>query len=144
MPLDYLSCFAVVLRRIYGNIDICQTNYTIPSALKFSPYSEVQWKYNIQVNERLTKVKEKWSTIQFDVLYSFIFFIPMSQTISVINRSDMCSCLYLMCAIAHAHASTCATSLMCVKNSMYHFCLWHLSGTLEWKKWNKDQKHCIE
>ena len=27
-----------------------------------------------------------------------------------------------MCVIAHAHASTCATSLMHVKNSMYHFC----------------------
>ena len=28
-----------------------------------------------------------------------------------------------------------------VKNSMHHFCLWHLSGTLEWGKWkNKSIK----
>ena len=32
-------------------------------------------KYNIQANEKLTKVKEKWSTNKFDVfVYLFIFF----------------------------------------------------------------------
>ena len=46
---------------------------------------------------------------------------------------------HLMRVIARAHASTRATSLMHVKNSTHHFCLWHLLfGTLEWKKWNKD------
>ena len=36
-------------------------------------------KYNIQANERLTKVKEKWSTIRFDIFdLSFIFYILMS------------------------------------------------------------------
>ena len=56
-----------------------------------------------------------------------------------------CSLLHLMCVIACAHASTRVTSLMCVKNSTHHFYLWHLlSGTLEWKKWNKGQKHQIE
>ena len=55
------------------------------------------------------------------------------------------SLLYLMRAIAHAHASTCTTSLMHAKNSTCHSCLWHsLSGTMEWKKWNKDQKHQIK
>ena len=28
MPLDYLSCFAVVLREMHGNVDICQTDCT--------------------------------------------------------------------------------------------------------------------
>ena len=56
-----------------------------------------------------------------------------------------CSLLHLMHAIAHAHASTGATSSMRIKNSMYHFCLWHLLfGTLKWKKWNKDQKNQLE
>ena len=42
----------------------------------------------------------------------------------------------MMHVIAHAHASTHATVLMCVKNSTCHFSLWHLlSGTLEWRKW---------
>ena len=55
------------------------------------------------------------------------------------------SFLYLIHAITSAHASTCATSLMHVKSSMRHFCLWHLlSGTLEWRKWKKNEKHWIE
>ena len=33
------------------------------------------------------------------------------------------SLIHLMCAIACAHASTLATSLMHVKNNMRHFCL---------------------
>ena len=36
------------------------------------------------------------------------------------------SLLHMMHAITCAHASTCATSLMHVKNSMCHFCLWYL------------------
>ena len=33
------------------------------------------WKCNIQADEGLTKIKEKWSTIKFDVfILSFIFF----------------------------------------------------------------------
>ena len=35
-------------------------------------------KYNIQANESLTKVKEKWSTIKFDV-----FRIRISKTKSI-------------------------------------------------------------
>ena len=39
-----------------------------------------------------------------------------------------------MCAIASVHASTHATSLMRVKNSMCHLGLWHLlSETMEQK-----------
>ena len=41
MLLDYLSSFAVVLRRIHGNVDICQIDYSTQSKLEFSPYSEV-------------------------------------------------------------------------------------------------------
>ena len=47
--------------------------------------------------------------------------------------------LHLMYAIAHA--STCTTSLMHVKNSMIHVCLWHLlSGTLLGMKKMKQSK----
>ena len=41
MSLDYLSSFAVVLRRMDRNIEIYQTDYSIPSKLEFSPYSEI-------------------------------------------------------------------------------------------------------
>ena len=38
------------------------------------------WKYNIQVNGSLIKVKGKWSTVKFDVLFlSFIFLFPTRQ-----------------------------------------------------------------
>ena len=46
-----------------------------------------------------------------------------------------------MPVIALAHPSTCATSLMHVKNSTSHFCLWHLlSGALEQKKMKERTK----
>ena len=41
MYLDYLSWFAVVLRGIHRNVDICQTDYSIPSKLGSSSYLEV-------------------------------------------------------------------------------------------------------
>ena len=60
-----------------------QTIYLSFKKIIFRP----AWKYNIQANERLTKVTEKWSTVQFDVFdLSIIFFILMSQTISLISR----------------------------------------------------------
>ena len=82
MPLDYLSCFTMVLRGIHRKVDISQTDYSIHSKLRIF-WSHTQ-KYTIKANERL----KKWSTIKFDILVlSLIFFVPMSQTISVINRS---------------------------------------------------------
>ena len=51
------------------------------------------------------------------------------------------SLFHLMCEIRHAHTSTRTTSLMCVKNSMCQFCLWHLlSGTFKQGKWMKERK----
>ena len=41
IALDYLSCFAVVLREIHGNADICQTDYKIHLKLEFFRYSEI-------------------------------------------------------------------------------------------------------
>ena len=41
MPLDYLSCFVVVLGGMHRNVDICQTDYSIHLKLSILPYSEV-------------------------------------------------------------------------------------------------------
>ena len=61
-----------------------------PPNLEFSPYLEV-----IQANKRLTKIKKKMMTNQFDVFdLSFIFFISMSQTISALNRTWTCYFLH--------------------------------------------------
>ena len=40
MTLDYLSCFAVVLRGIIGKVDICQTDYSIRPKLRIVHDSE--------------------------------------------------------------------------------------------------------
>ena len=56
MPLDFINCFAVVVRGIHGKVDICQTEYSIHSKLRILPYSE--GKYNIEANVRLTKIKQ--------------------------------------------------------------------------------------
>ena len=63
--------------------------------LAFSPYSNSYRKYNIQANRSLTKIKEKWSTVQFDVFdLSIIFSVPMPQQISVISKSGACYFLH--------------------------------------------------
>ena len=70
MSLDYLSCFAVL---------IYQTDYSILSNLRIFPYSEFMHG-STTFKESLKKI----STIKFDVfIFSFIFFIRMSQTTSV-------------------------------------------------------------
>ena len=47
------------------------------------------------------------------------------------TQSSTSSLIHLMHAITQAHTSTCNTSLMHVKNSTCHFCLWHLNRTVE-------------
>ena len=55
IPLDFLSCVAMVLRERYsGLFDICQTDCSV-----FPLFRSHSWKYNIQANKKLTKVKEK-------------------------------------------------------------------------------------
>ena len=41
MPLDYLSCFVVVLRKIHRKVDIYQTDHSIHSKLRIFPCSDV-------------------------------------------------------------------------------------------------------
>ena len=41
MPQDYLTSFVVVIRRIHGKVDICQTDYSSDSKLRTFLYSEV-------------------------------------------------------------------------------------------------------
>ena len=41
MPLDYLTCFVMVLHGYMGTFDIHKTDYGFTPNLKFSPYHEV-------------------------------------------------------------------------------------------------------
>ena len=87
MPLDYLSCFTVVLRGIYQKIDICQRY--IRSKLRIFRYSGAT-----HVSTTF-KLKKRQSTIEFDVfVLCFIFLTSLSQTIIVINRNDTCYFLH--------------------------------------------------
>ena len=98
MLLDYLSRFGVALRGIHRKVWYMPlTDYSIHSKRRIFPvlWSNA-WKYNIQTKKRLTKVKEKWRTMQFDIFdLSFIFYIPVSQTVSLIKRSGTCYFLHV-------------------------------------------------
>ena len=73
MPLDYLSCFDVVLREI---LRICQNEYSIYSKISIFPlFRSHKRKYNIQANKTLTKVKAKWQL--FNLM--FLIFLSLSS-----------------------------------------------------------------
>ena len=100
MPLDYLSCFGMVLRGIMEFI----------LNLAFSPYSDSYRKYNIQVNGSLTKIKEKLSTIQFDVFdLSIIFSIP-----NKCHKQKRCMLFFTHIKLV-ARVLVCACVTTCIK-----------------------------
>ena len=79
--------------------------------LEFSPYSEVI--YGI-TTFKLTKgyqrlKKNKWSTTQSDVFGLYlIFFIRMSQAVSVVNKSGVCYFFTRIKLVARVLACACA------------------------------------
>ena len=80
--LDYLSCFAVVIRVIHRKVDICQTYYSNHSKLRIFPYSEVIHEITVGTTFKLAEGQEKLKkndqllNLMF-VLY-VIFFAAMS------------------------------------------------------------------
>ena len=120
-PVDYLSCFAVVLKGIHSNVDKCQTDYSIPSKSTIFPLLWSQkWKCNNQANHGLTKGKEKWSTIQFDVfVLSFTFFFPVSQTVRC-HKQKWCMLFSTPIKLV-AHVLVCAYAITCIKRRRLNF-----------------------
>ena len=98
MPLDYLSCFAMVLE---GYTKRWYMPKYIRSKLRTFPYSKVTH------GSTTFKLKKKQWTIEFVVfVLCFNFFIPLSQTISVINRDGTCYFLHASkqwCRCWHVH-----------------------------------------
>ena len=99
--LDFWQCseYASDLLKLLCHIskrNTCESWY-MPNWIYYSLQTEIfplflthTWKDNIHANERLTKVKKM--IIKFDVfVLSFIFFIPMSQIISVIKSKGACN-----------------------------------------------------
>ena len=73
MPLDYLSCFAIVPREIHRNVDICQTDYSIHSKLEFFLYSEVingSTTFTLMKGQRLKKNDQL-----FNLMFLFFHFL---------------------------------------------------------------------
>ena len=61
------------------------------------------WKYNIQANEELRKVKEKWSTIKLDFsVLSFSSFHKHKWCMLFLTRIKLVACV-LACACAVSH-----------------------------------------
>ena len=111
IPLDELSCSAVVLRGIHKKVDICQTDHSIHSKQRIFSYSLVIYG-STQANERLTKV-----FVVF--VLSVISFAPMSQTIGVIDRSSAWYSLHI-------------SNLWCV---CWSVCMWsHVSNGEDWER----------
>ena len=115
MARDYLS-FSVVLKRIHRSIDIYQTDHSIHSKLRIFPlFSSHSWKCNIQTNERLTKVKAKWSPIQFDVFdLSFIHFLHSNVPDNKSNEQKW-HVLFLTLIKLVAHVLACASAVARIK-----------------------------
>ena len=130
ITLGYLSCFAVFLRGIHGNVDICQLIIVLPPSLEFSPlfWSHTR-KYSIKVNQRLAEVKEKWPNNQFDVfVLSFSSFQgPNSKyhkqkwRVLFFTRIRLVSCVL-----------ACAHEIARIKSIRLHWCVFW--STMFWKK----------
>ena len=94
MPLDYLSCFAMVLE---GYTKRWYIPKYIRSKLRSFPYSKVTH------GSTTFKLKKR----QFNYwIWCFVFFIPLSHTISVINRDGTCYFLHASkqwCRCWHVH-----------------------------------------
>ena len=72
MPLDYLSCFSVVLRGVHWKVDICQTDYySIHSKLRIFPYSEVM---HGSSTFKLTKGQQRLKKNDQLLNWMFLFF----------------------------------------------------------------------
>ena len=90
MPLDYLSCFTMVLREIHEKVDICQTDYSIYSKLRIFLYSEViHGSITFRLNQRLTKVKITIKCQLLNLMFLFLFFTCIKPVAYFLG---MCSC----------------------------------------------------
>ena len=89
MPLDYLSCFTIVLRGITNWLSYSLQTKNFP----------LFWSHG--------------STIKFDVfVVSLMVFVLLSQTVNVINRNGM---LFFKCIILLALVLACARAIAHIK-----------------------------
>ena len=72
----------MVLKGIHGKVDICQTDYTIHSKLRIFPYSKViHGSTTFKLMKGLLRLKKNDQLLNLIFFISFLYFVPMSQTI---------------------------------------------------------------
>ena len=81
----------------------------MPNWLRFLILMSYTWKYNIQVNERLTRVKEKLDVF----VLSFIFFVSMYQT-KIFDKQKW-YVLFFTCIKLVAHVLMRGRAIACIK-----------------------------
>ena len=100
MLLDYLSCFGMVLEGYMERLIYAKHIYSFQTK-KFPLFWSHTWNTTFKLKKR------QW-TIEFDVfVLCFIFFMPLSQTISVINRNG--NAIFYM----HQNSGACASICKC-------------------------------
>ena len=97
---------------------------------------------------RFKPLSQHWHYTTMTVSYEPIEinpFLTPCQPLYLLCTPFIINILQLMRAFPRPHHSTFTISLMYVKNTLHHFCLLHLlSGTLERRKWKKDEQHQIK
>ena len=107
MLLDYLSCFTLIETGDTQERWYMLNWFFYSLQIRIFPLSwSHKWKYNTQVNKTLNKVKEKWSAIQFGIL--FLHFHHSNFPDNKCHKQCMLcfTCIRLVaCVLACAHAS---------------------------------------
>ena len=93
VPLDYLSCSSVVLRGIHGKVDTYQTDYSIHSKLRISPYLNViqsarkkQCLYcNSYVQNLRVRCRLNFEFGTYDVIKCIFIFFNVNKVIQHVN-----------------------------------------------------------
>ena len=73
MPVDYLSCFAVILRGMHKKVDIWQIDYSIHSKLRIFSYSEViHGNTTFKLTKGQQRLKENDQVFSFSSFFCFL------------------------------------------------------------------------
>ena len=107
MPQDHLNCFAVVLRGIYGKVDICQTDYSINSKQRIVPYSNV---IHVSTTFELTKgeqgLKKNNQLLNLMFLF-FLLFYSFQCTKQKVSKTEVVRAIFYMHQTSRRYAGEC-------------------------------------
>ena len=118
MSLDYLNWIAMVLRYMDTQECLYMPYWLYYSLQNFPLFWYHTWKYNIQASKRLTKVKEKWSTIQYDV-FAIFHFLPSNVPDNMCHKYKW-QMQFFTCVRLVPHILVFAHAIACIKWRWLH------------------------